>query len=136
MRGLEEGYVALEDQLEDLRCPEAQRENLRALFDFEMIRFERDRNGDLVEGSDLVAYPGEADPRLYVMVADGRVVAQQNFRAMAEVFENVSRSNPSADILVHGMGSGVDFELVQKLGNKAADEPERWVEHRQEGAVS
>ncbi len=63
----------------------------------------------------LNSYIKERDRAAYCLVADGELFGMNNFRAMARYKEIVLEINPTAEIMVHRMGSDIDFSLKDRL---------------------
>jgi hypothetical protein len=71
-------------------------------------------------GPDIIklknSYKDEKEKSLCYILVDGEIFGNNNFRAMAGYKKSILSSNPNAKILVHKIGSELDFNLIQNLG--------------------
>lgn len=118
-------YISARESL-SVPIPPSQQKNVIALFRHEkqalMSRQVNDPRQRL-----LNFYVHEEDRAVYVVFQGGEFQGFNNRRAMARFISICRKNSPGEAILVHRMGSKVDFDLVNRLDVMAITEPEKWV---------
>ncbi len=120
-------YVTARESLREV--PPAQLEKVKAL-----LRHEKDRLrfGDSPNPryALLNYYEHEADRAAYVIFQNGEFQGFNNRRAMARLISICKTNAPEKAVLVHRMGSPIDFDLVNRLDLQAKDDPGSWIQKR------
>ncbi len=119
-------YLLVEEQLNDLTIPEGQQSNIQALIAYE-AEYDSRPNGWAERASCADCYSMEVDKRAYLLFCNGKFAGSTNLRGMPRIIAQTREWYPDGVMLLHGMGTKVDFDLVNKAGEIASEHPENWV---------
>ena len=105
-------YIRVFEQLSTLYVPQRQRANIQALMDYELLVLDCVKDKTEI----INAYEEEEDKGIYVLLVDGELYAANNRRAMMRFIEKL-QNDFDASILMHKLGSSIDFELHNKIAD-------------------
>jgi len=109
-----EDYLSVKDQIATVATKEqfeAQFDNLMAISLYEKKIFEVVNSISEI----IYAYPHERETGMYVFAVNGKILTANNRRAMTNYLLRNEDENNGVKILVHKLGSCLDFNLSMLL---------------------
>ena len=138
------GYNPIADR--SLCVPERQTGNLNTLSVIENLteldicslvfknakRFDLDEAYSMERARRAFAYPLEKDTAQYFVLVNTKLMAINNRRGIRAAVRQAKEKHPNQPLLIHRMGSKVDFSLAEQLLQEDIWDQDEWVERKEE----